>query len=98
VRELVLFASEVERARVLVRAWNIVNQTVRASQGHGLVVLEEGDGQPIIASLRGDDRLARVDAAVLVERHVPALVRESGGGALLLGAGPGQAASVNHVD
>jgi hypothetical protein len=97
VRELVLFASEVERARVLVRAWNIVNQTVRAAQGHGLLVLEEADGQPIIATLGRNDSLTRVDAAWLFERRVPALVRVTGGTSLLLGAGASQAGRSDHV-
>lgn len=87
VRELVLFASEVERARVLLRAWIIIDQTVRATQGEELLCLEDSDGHPIIAVTGEDGAPGRLVGDALTERRLPALVRSSNSSSLLLTRG-----------
>jgi len=87
VRELVLFASEVERANLLVRAWNILDQTVRASRGAGLLVLEEADGQPLIVSVNEEGATAQVQGTVLSARLLPPAARLSSSTARFLPAG-----------
>lgn len=87
VRELVLFASDVERANLLVRAWNILDQTVRASRGAGLLVLEEADGQPLILTINEEGTTVQVHGTVLSARLLPAVARSSSSTARILPAG-----------
>jgi hypothetical protein len=84
VRELILFASEVERTNLLIRAWNVLDQTVRAGRGTGFLVLEDLDGQPVIAALTSAGDFTSVDRAGLTSRLLPAVARASKDDALIL--------------
>jgi hypothetical protein len=75
VRELVLFAIEVERASLLRRAWNIVDQTVRATRGVGLLVLEDPDAQPVIAARAEDGRFRQIHDKMPSSRTNPTSLR-----------------------
>jgi len=80
----VLFAIEVERASLLRRAWNIVDQTVRATRGVGLLVLEDPDAQPVIAARAEDGRFRQIHDKMLSIRLVPAIARTAPSGPLVL--------------
>jgi len=84
VRELVLFAIEIERASLLWRAWNIVDQTVRATRGVGLLILETADAQPVIAARGEDGRFRSIQEETLGTRILPAIARVAPSGPLVL--------------
>lgn len=84
VRELILFASEVERTHLLVRTWNILNQTVRATRGAGLLTLEDEDGKSVIAAVAENGKFTTVERARLTGRLLLPVARLSSSDALVL--------------
>lgn len=86
VRELILFASEVERTRLLVRCWDMIQTTVEVSRGSRLLCLEEA-GRPTLAALDDQGNLRPVEHGMLTKRLLPAsITRAASSGPLLLPA------------
>lgn len=76
VRELVLFASEVERTRLLMRCWDFVQRLLESSRGSRLLCLEDGR-EAIVAGLDDGGRLQRVESGMMSKRLLlPAVKRD----------------------